>query len=104
MTTMNALRRVCLCLGGALMLTAAIGCGNSNNGGGGAGGSGGTSGAGGTGGAGGASVPADMGCYPKPTTSQQLLNGCTDAQTGDPAKDAPYFPALAPNGQLPPLN
>jgi hypothetical protein len=103
MTTMRALRRGCLCLGGALVLTAAIGCSNGNSGGAaGAGGSGG--GAGGTGGSGGVSLPADMGCYPNPTTSQQLLNGCTNAQTGDPAKDAPYFPAQAPNGQLPPLN
>jgi hypothetical protein len=42
-------------------------------------------------------------CATNPMTPVELLNGCTTAQTGDPAKDAPYFPSLAPNGQLPPL-
>ncbi|MCU1283130.1 MAG: hypothetical protein JWM53_6676 [bacterium] len=42
-------------------------------------------------------------CVMDPTTSVELLNGCTTAQTGDSAKDAPYFPSLAPNGSLPPL-
>lgn len=42
-------------------------------------------------------------CVMNPTTSTEILNACTDAQTGDPAKDYPYFPAKAPNGQLPPL-
>jgi hypothetical protein len=32
-----------------------------------------------------------------------VLNACTTAQTGDPAKDYPYFPTLAPKGNLPPL-
>ena len=42
-------------------------------------------------------------CVMNPTTSVELLNACTTAQTGDPAKDAPYYPSLAPNGNLPPL-
>lgn len=42
-------------------------------------------------------------CVMNPMTPVELLNACTTAQTGDPAKDAPYFPTLAPNGQLPPL-
>ena len=42
-------------------------------------------------------------CVMNPTTSVEILNACTDAQTGDPAKDYPYYPALAPNGKLPPL-
>ncbi|HEY2743907.1 MAG TPA: hypothetical protein VGL86_04770 [Polyangia bacterium] len=48
---------------------------------------------------------ADMAptCVTNPTTGTELLNACTTAATGDPAKDAPYFPSLAPNGNLPPL-
>ena len=46
---------------------------------------------------------AQAGCVMNPTTSVELLNACTTAQSGDPAKDAPYFPSLAPNGVLPPL-
>ena len=42
-------------------------------------------------------------CVTNPTTSVELLNACTTAQTGDPAKDAPYYPSLAPGGKLPPL-
>ena len=42
-------------------------------------------------------------CVMNPMTSVELLNACTTAQTGDPNKDAPYFPSLAPNGNLPPL-
>jgi hypothetical protein len=42
-------------------------------------------------------------CVMNPMTNVELLNACTAAQTGDPAKDAPYFPSLAPNGNLPPL-
>ncbi|HXU70546.1 MAG TPA: hypothetical protein VN947_14515 [Polyangia bacterium] len=42
-------------------------------------------------------------CVMNPTTAVELLNACTTAQTGDPTKDAPYFPSLAPNGNLPPL-
>jgi hypothetical protein len=46
---------------------------------------------------------AQPACIMNPTTSDELLNACTTAQTGDPAKDAPYYPTLAPNGNLPPL-
>lgn len=42
-------------------------------------------------------------CSMNPMTHEELLNACTTAQTGDPNKDAPYFPSLAPNGNLPPL-
>jgi hypothetical protein len=42
-------------------------------------------------------------CVANPTTGEEFLNACTTAQTGDPAKDAPYSPTLAPGGQLPPL-
>lgn len=42
-------------------------------------------------------------CVMNPTTPVEILNACSNAQTGDPAKDAPYFPSLAPNGNLPPL-
>ncbi|HEY1585439.1 MAG TPA: hypothetical protein VGH63_07090 [Polyangia bacterium] len=48
----------------------------------------------------------DMGqlaCVMNPMTGTDILNACTTSQTGDPAKDAPYFPSLAPNGNLPPL-
>jgi len=56
---------------------------------------------------GGGGGPTDMAqptCVTNPQTATELLNGCTSAQTGDPAKDAPYHPSLAPNGNLPPLN
>jgi hypothetical protein len=61
---------------------------------------------------GGGNSPADLGaaadlaqaaCVTNPMTNEELLNACTTAQTGDPAKDAPYFPSLAPGGTLPPL-
>jgi hypothetical protein len=52
---------------------------------------------------GGGADMAQPACIMNPTTSVELLNACTTAQTGDPAKDAPYFPSLAPNGNLPPL-
>jgi hypothetical protein len=42
-------------------------------------------------------------CVMMPTTGNGFLNACTSAQTGDPAKDYPYFPSLAPGGVLPPL-
>jgi hypothetical protein len=42
-------------------------------------------------------------CSMNPMTNDELINACTSAQTGDPNKDAPYYPSLAPNGQLPPL-
>ncbi len=73
-------------IGVVLALATAAACGGSNKGGGDMGG-------------------GDMGqaCVTNPMTSVELLNACTTAQTGDPAKDAPYFPSLAPNGTLPPL-
>ena len=43
-------------------------------------------------------------CVMDPTTGNDFLNACTTAQTGDPAKNYPYFPKLAPNGNLPPIN
>ncbi len=46
---------------------------------------------------------AQAACVTNPMTNVELLNACTTAQTGDPAKDAPYFPSLAPGGTLPPL-
>jgi hypothetical protein len=55
-----------------------------------------------TGGDGGGDMTTET-CAMNPTTAVELLNACTTAQTGDPAKDAPYYPALAPNGNLPPL-
>ena len=51
--------------------------------------------------------PADLApptCVTNPETGDEILNACTSAQTGDPAKDAPYHPSLAPNGNLPPLS
>jgi hypothetical protein len=70
------------------MLTAMLGCKSSSTGNDGGGG-------------------ADLGpapCVTNPQSGNDILNGCTDAQTGDPAKDSPYHPSLAPNGMLPPLN
>jgi hypothetical protein len=46
---------------------------------------------------------ATAACSMNPMTHEELLNACTTAQTGDPAKDAPYYPSLAPNGARPPL-
>jgi hypothetical protein len=42
-------------------------------------------------------------CVTSPMSATDVLNACTTAQTGDPAKDYPYFPTLAPGGTLPPL-
>ena len=42
-------------------------------------------------------------CVMNPTTGNDFLNACTNAQTGDKNKDYPYFPSLAPGGKLPPL-
>lgn len=42
-------------------------------------------------------------CVMNPMTGTELLNACTTAQSGDATKDAPYFPSLAPNGNLPAL-
>ena len=89
-TTMKALAR----LGVALALLALAACGNGGNNG------GSPDLATANGGGGDMAQPA---CVMNPTTSVELFNACTSAQTGDPAKDAPYFPSLAPNGNLPPL-
>ena len=43
-------------------------------------------------------------CVMDPTTGNDFLNACTTAQTGDPKKDYPYYPKLAPHGNLPPIN
>jgi hypothetical protein len=56
-----------------------------------------------TGGDGGSGDMAMESCVMNPMTPVELFNACTTAQTGDPTKDAPYFPSLAPNGNLPPL-
>jgi hypothetical protein len=42
-------------------------------------------------------------CVMNPSSGTDFLNACTDAQSGDPAKDYPYFPSLTPAGALPPL-
>jgi hypothetical protein len=42
-------------------------------------------------------------CVMNPMTSVELLNACTTAQSGDTTKDSPYYPSLAPGGNLPPL-
>jgi hypothetical protein len=42
-------------------------------------------------------------CVANPVTYTDILNACTTAQTGDPAKDYPYFPSRADGGSLPPL-
>ena len=60
-------------------------------------------GGGGGGGGGGGSGDMAITCASNPMTPVELLNACTSAQTGDPNKDAPYFPSLAPGGNLPPL-
>ena len=43
-------------------------------------------------------------CVANPVSGADFLNACTSAQTGDPAKNYPYFPKLAPGGNLPPTN
>jgi hypothetical protein len=48
-------------------------------------------------------TPTLPSCVMNPTSATDILNACTTAQTGDPAKDYPYFPSLAPGGKLPPL-
>ena len=95
MTTTKKVARLFAAL--ALATLAACGNGSNNNntpdmamGGGGGGG----------GGGGDMAMPT---CVSNPMTSVELLNACTTAQSGDPAKDAPYFPSLAPGGNLPPL-
>jgi hypothetical protein len=39
-------------------------------------------------------------CTTNPMTHVEIINACTDADSYD---KMPYFPMLAPNGQLPPL-
>ena len=39
-------------------------------------------------------------CGEHPMTHVELLNACTNADSVD---KTPFYPALAPNGQLPPL-
>ena len=39
-------------------------------------------------------------CVMNPMTPVSCSTACTTAQTGDPAKDAPYYPPLAPNGNF----
>lgn len=46
---------------------------------------------------------AAAGCVMTPTTATEILNACTDAETGEASKDAPYFPSLAFGGVLPAL-
>jgi hypothetical protein len=42
-------------------------------------------------------------CVANPDGGEDILNACTTAQTGDPGKDHPYFPAKAAGGVLPAL-
>ena len=46
---------------------------------------------------------ATAGCVMNPVSATDILNACTDSQTGDATKDAPYFPSLTPAGVLPAL-
>jgi hypothetical protein len=41
-------------------------------------------------------------CFDNPTTNDELLNSCAPA-TVDKVDIVPFFPTLAPNGQLPAL-
>jgi hypothetical protein len=92
---MKTTAKTILALGAALSLGALVACGGGN------GNDNGTPDlAMQTGGGGDMAVPA---CSMSPMTHEELLNACTTAQNGDPAKDAPYYPSLAPNGNLPPL-
>ena len=91
-------KRMTLRLVAALALSLLAACGNGSNGSNDLGGGGSPDMA--------MTAGADMAqaaCVMNPTTAVELLNACTTAQTGDSAKDAPYFPSLAPNGNLPPL-
>ena len=93
MTTMTK-KKTLLRLVGALALATLAACGNSNNKG---------SPDMTTTGLDGGGADMAPGCVMNPMTATDILNACTTAQTGDPAKDYPYFPTLAPNGNLPPL-
>jgi hypothetical protein len=46
---------------------------------------------------------ATAGCVMNPQSGTDILNACTDSETGDATKDAPYFPSLTPGGVLPAL-
>lgn len=80
-----------------------VGCGGSGNNGGGGGGGGGTAGGGGGGGGGGSGSP-DMAfaCVANPTSDPDFLNGCAPAGV-DSVDVTPFYPTLAPNGTLPPI-
>jgi hypothetical protein len=81
----------------ASAVTGTIGCGDGGNGGNGGGGGGGSAGGGG-------GAPPDMAwaCTADPMTSEEILNGCAPA-TVDTVMINPFWPTLAPNGVLPPL-
>lgn len=94
-----------LALGLVLAASAAgsiIGCGGSNNNGGSGGGGGG--GTAGSGGGGGGMGNADMAfvCVQNPMTNDDFLNSCAPAGV-DSVNIDPFYPSLAPNGQLPQL-
>ncbi len=74
-----------------------IGCSNKGSGGSGGGGGGGSAGGGGGGGGG-----ADMAfvCVANPTSDPDFLNSCAPAGVDSVLID-PFFPAMAPNGNLP---
>ena len=89
--------RAGLAQAGLLALTMVAGCGGGS--------SHGHDGGGGDGGAPAGTLDlAPPPCVMDPKSGNDLLNGCTSAQGGDPAKDYPYHPKLAPDGNLPPLN
>lgn len=70
-----------------LVAVAVVGCGGSgNHGGGDAGGNG--------------SDDMAPSCARDPQTHLEIINACTDSQSVD---IQPFYPAKAPNGQLPPL-
>ncbi|MCU1283062.1 MAG: hypothetical protein JWM53_6608 [bacterium] len=97
-----------LVLGLSIALSAVgttLGCGGSNNNGGsGGGGGGGTAGGGGGGGGGGSTSNPDMAfsCVAAPTSDPDFLNGCAPAGV-DSVEISPFYPTLAPNGTLPPI-
>ena len=83
-----------LALGAALLLATLVACGNGSNN---------NASPDMTTAPGGGDDMAQPACGMNPMTYVELLNACATVQTGDSAKDAPYFPSLAPNGNLPPL-
>lgn len=74
-----------------------IGCGGGNNGG-----SGGTGGGGAGGGGGNGNADMSFVCAKNPTTNDEFLNSCAPAGV-DSVNIDPFYPSLAPNGQLPAL-